>query len=167
MAFLPHPHSLNAIILCSLILWIFIYLISVLLSDCLQSSKEGAYNALVLIYYHHFLNIFPATWYHMIGKFFKGGKENRVIVSPIIIKVLHSLAPGGCVNFTGTKLQWITTGADIYIYIYSHMNEHTGIWIHKYLFRTKKCNKKDCDKCTCFTWQVVSSCISVSVTSYP
>lgn len=52
----------------------------------------------------------------MIGKFLKGGKENVVIVSQIVIEVLHSLAPGGCINFTGTKLQWIAIGADLYVY---------------------------------------------------
>lgn len=51
----------------------------------------------------------------------------------MIIKVLHSLAPGGWINFTGTKFQWITSGADLQMYVgiwmsiqgYEHTNTHS------------------------------------------
>lgn len=89
------------------------------------------------LYHHHFLNIFSASWYHKIGKFIKGRKENMVVISPIVTKVLHGLAPGGWINFTGTKLQWIKQ-VQTYIYTHRYMNDHTGIWTGKYLLHTKK-----------------------------
>ena len=101
--------------------------------DCLQmrdfrAAKRESEGVLWFKYtFTAFVNIFPASWYHIIGKVIKGGKKHMIVISPIVIKVLRSLAPGGWINFSGTILQWTTTCAYMYISIWMNIQVYEHI----------------------------------------